>query len=454
MRYAALVWLGVTVLFSGACQPSDSGPARPPNIIFILADDLGYGEVGAYGQEIIQTPRLDRMADEGIRFTRHYSGSTVCAPSRSVLMTGQHTGHTFIRGNRPYEEGQYPMADSVQTVAELLRDAGYTTALIGKWGLGAPGSESVPGTQGFNYFFGYNDQRRAHEYFPPFLWRNDERILLPGNADGGQASYSHDLMTTEALEFIRRHQADPFFLYLAYTIPHAKLQVPDDEPDIYVDVPDERQRRFARMVSRLDRDVGKVLDLVQELGLAEETLVIFTSDNGPHQEGGHDPAFFDSSGGLRGIKRDLYDGGIRVPMLAWWPGSIEAGSISDHVSAFQDFLPTAAELAGVETPPTLDGISYLPTLLGDGRQPTHDYLYWEFYEQGGKQAVLRGNWKAVRLGVHENRDGPLELYDLATDEAESTNLADSFPVIVAELDSLIRAAHIPSPVYRFDWERQ
>ena len=345
------------------------------------------------------------------------------------------------------------MADSMDTVAETLKEAGYTTGLIGKWGLGAPGTESVPGTQGFDHFFGYNDQRRAHEYSPPFLWRNDEKIFLESNANGAQGTYSHDLMTDEALAFIDQNKGQPFFLYLAYTIPHSKLQVPSEELGAYADLDDERRQIAAGMISRLDRDVGKVLDLLEALGLNENTLVIFTSDNGPHRAGGHDPAYFNSAGGLRGIKRDLYEGGIRVPFIAWWPGTIQAGTETDHVSAFWDFLPTATDLAGVPAPANLNGISYLPTLLGEGEQASHDYLYWEFYERGGKQAVLKDTWKAVRLGVHADPNAPLELYDLSVDEQEAHNVADQHPEVVAELDSLIKIAHIPSPVYQFDWEK-
>ena len=425
----------------------------PPNIIFILADDLGYGDVGAFGQQIIRTPRLDAMAAEGMRLTRHYAGSTVCAPSRGVLLTGLHTGHTFVRSNRPYREGQYPMADSMVTVAELLQEAGYTTGLIGKWGLGAPGTESVPGTQGFDYFFGYNDQRRAHEYYPPFLWRNEERIRLDGNADGAQGSYSHDLLTRDALAFVRRHRDQPFFLYLAYTIPHAKLQVPAQELAAYAHLESEPQRTAAGMISRLDRDVGTILDELRDLDLAENTLVIFTSDNGPHSAGGHDPAYFNSSGGLRGKKRDLYEGGIRVPFIAWWPGTIQAGTESGHVSAFWDFLPTATELAGISAPAGTDGISYMPTLVDRGEQATHEFLYWEFFERGGKQAVLKGSWKGIRLNVHSSPDAPLQLYDLSADEREARNVAELHPEKVAELEALIKAARVPSPIYQFEWEK-
>lgn len=454
MKRLSIPILVCLVSVLGACDtPGATEAIEQPNIIFILADDLGYGEIGSYGQSIIKTPRLDQMAAEGMRFTRHYAGSTVCAPSRGVLMTGLHTGHTFVRANRPYQEGQYPMADSMVTVAETLQEAGYTTGLIGKWGLGAPGTESVPGTQGFDYFFGYNDQRRAHEYYPPFLWRNEERVPLEGNLDGAQGTYSHDLMTGEALAFIEQHKEDPFFLYLAYTIPHSKLQVPAEELGAYANLDNEKRQIAAGMISRLDRDVGKVLDLLEELGLAENTLVIFTSDNGPHRAGGHDPAYFNSAGGLRGIKRDLYEGGIRVPFIAWWPGTVQAGAETGHVSAFWDFFPTATDLAGVPTPANLDGLSYLPTLLGTGNQATHDYLYWEFYERGGKQAVLKGNWKAVRLGVQADPKAPLELYDLSVDEQESHNVADQHPEVVAGLDSLMEVSHVPSPIYQFDWEK-
>ena len=438
-------------------------PAEQPNIIYILADDLGFGDLGVYGQELIQTPNLDRLAAEGMRFTQHYAGSTVCAPSRAALMSGLHTGHTVIRGNKPVQpEGQHPIPDSQITVAERLQEAGYTTAAIGKWGLAAPETEGVPTRQGFDYFFGYNDQREAHSYYPNHLWRNEDWVDLEENQDGRRGVYSHDLLTDEVLTFLRREHDRPFFLYVPYTIPHASVDVPEDSMAPYAgqfeETPSEARGRyiaqltpraaFAGMISRLDRDVGAIVALLDELGLSQNTLVMFTSDNGPHQEGGADPEFFDSNGGLRGIKRDLYEGGIRVPMIARWPGMIAAGSTSDHVSAFWDVMPTLCELAGVSAPPGIDGISFLNALRGEA-QPQHEYLYWEFHEQGGKQAVRMGDWKGVRLNVLEDPGAPIELYDLAGDPSETRDTAADHPDVVAELAELMDEAHSPSDVFPF-----
>jgi len=434
---------------------------RPPNIIFIMADDLGYGDLGCFGQEKVRTPHIDRLAAEGMRFTDHYAGSTVCAPSRCSLMTGFHTGHTWIRGNREVRpEGQHPLpADSV-TVARLLREAGYVTGAAGKWGLGPPGSEGDPNNQGFDWFYGYNCQREAHFYYPEHLWENDRRIVLEQNRDGGRETFSHDLIAEKALEFIRRNSHQPFFLYLPFTIPHAEIVVPGDSLDEYRGAFPETpyvgshygshetpRAAFAGMVTRMDRDVGRIRALLGELEIVGDTLIIFTSDNGPHLEGGHDPRFFSSSGPLRGFKRDLYEGGIRVPMVAWWPGTITAGSRSAHVSAFWDFLPTACELAGIEPPAETDGISYLPELLGHGDQPRHDHLYWEFHEQGRKQAVRMGQWKGVRLNVRSAPDGPIELYDLAADLAEEHDVAADNAVIVQEMRRIMSAAHVPSDLF-------
>jgi arylsulfatase A-like enzyme len=436
---------------------------RLPNIVYILADDLGYGDLGCYGQQRVQTPRLDQMAAEGMRFTQHYSGSTVCAPSRCCLMTGMHTGHARVRGN-----DRNPLQADDVTGAECLKEAGYTTALIGKWGLGDAGSTGTPNRQGFDYFYGYLDQRHAHNYYPSVLWRNDQKETLPNKVDrkppdgdetvGGVSSnkavYSHDLFTHEALNFIRKTQEKPFFLYLAYTIPHANneagtegMEVPSLAPYDDEDWP-AAQKGKAAMITRLDRDVGRVLDQLRELGLAENTLVIFTSDNGPHKEGGADPDFFDSNGSLRGIKRDMYEGGIRVPHIAWWPGTVQAGAESAHASAFWDFLPTACELAGAQAPDGTDGISYLPAMLAKA-QPEHEDLYWEFYEQGGKQALRKGPWKAIRLECHKDPDGPLELYNIDEDPAEATNIADAHPEIVEEMRQRIARAHVPTDTYKF-----
>ncbi len=430
------------------------GRQDQPNIIFILADDLGYGDLSCYGQRQIRTPNLDRMAAEGVRFTQFYAGSTVCAPSRSVLMTGQHTGHTYIRGN---SKNNFRPEDF--TVAELLKQAGYRTGLIGKWGLGHEGSTGVPTRQGFDYFFGYLDQTHAHNYYPSFLVRNEARNRLrnvvpnEGSVGQGVASqkvdYSHDLLTEEALAFIDRSGQEPFFLYLAYTIPHANnearqegMEVPELGEYQNKDWP-APEKGFAAMVTRLDRDIGRLLERLRQRGLQQRTIVFFSSDNGPHREGGHDPEFFDSNGILRGIKRDLYEGGIRVPMIVRWPGKAPAGAVSHHVGYFTDFLPTAAELAGVKSPDGIDGISFLPAILGQA-QKQHEYLYWEFYESGTAQAVRMGDWK----GICKPFGGPMELYHLKDDPGEQHNLADHHPEIVARIRQAMEKAHTPSLLWK------
>ncbi len=459
-------------------QPDDESvqsAAARPNIVYILADDLGIGDVGAYGQEKIRTPNLDRMAAMGMRFIQHYSGSTVCAPSRSALMTGRHTGHTFIRGNKEVQpEGQYPLADSIVTMAELLKNAGYVTGAFGKWGLGYPGSEGDPVNQGFDRFFGYNCQRLAHHYYPYYLWDNKDKVLLPENEGQQEGTYAPDLIHDRAIQFIEDHQDTSFFLFYPHITPHAELKVPNDSifasyegqfPETPYEGVDEGPRyrqgpygsvekphaTFAAMVTRLDHQVGEVLDKLEALGLVENTLVIFTSDNGPHKEGGADPDFFDSNGPYRGYKRDLYEGGIRVPTIALWPGTIEAGSSNEHISAFWDMLPTVCELAGIEAPANIDGISFLPSLRG-GQQPEHEYLYWEFHEQGGKQAVRKGDWKAVRLGVNEDPDAPLELYDLSEDPGETNNIAEQHPEIIEEMKTIMDEARTRSEIFAFRGE--
>lgn len=452
--------LATVAMLPFACQKS----SRPtPNIIYIMADDLGYGDLGCYGQQQIQTPHIDQLAAEGMRFTDHYAGNTVCAPSRCVLMTGKHTGHAYIRGNREvHPMGQEPLAASEVTVAEVLKQAGYHTGLIGKWGLGAPDSVGIPNRQGFDYFYGYLGQRHAHNYYPEFLFRNQERVPLNNTVpndrqDGaGVASvknqYSADLLGQEALEFLDRNAGQPFFLYLAVTLPHAN----DEAGDHGMEVPDygiyanenwpDPEKGLAAMITRLDTQVGQVMDRLKQHGIDDNTIVFFTSDNGPHAEGGNDPTFFDSNGPLRGIKRDLYEGGIRVPLIVRWPGQIAPGSVSHLPSAFWDFLPTAADLAGAEPPAGIDGISYLPELLGR-RQPKHDYLYWEFAPRGGKQAVRMGNWKGVRLNVQENPDGPIELYDLDTDLGEQHNIAGDHPNVVAQIEDIMKQAHTDSDLF-------
>lgn len=462
MKPCLCSWLvALCGLLGSSLWPAVQAAPRP-NIIFILADDLGYGDLGCYGQQRIRTPRIDRLAAEGLRFTQAYAGSTVCAPSRCALMTGRHMGHARVRGNAGRAN---PLAQSLRvgdvTVAGMLQGAGYTTALIGKWGLGDVGGAEagLPRRQGFDFFFGYLNQRHAHNYYPSFLWRNEERVRLRNTVpnedpDGAGVSdnkieYSADLIADEALAFIRRAQDRPFFLYFAPTIPHANneagpagMEVPDLGWYRDRDWP-PAQKAHAAMISRLDRDVGRILDLLRELGLDERTLVLFSSDNGPHREGGFDPAFNDSSGPLRGIKRDLYEGGIRVPFIARWPGRVPAGRVSGQVTAFWDFLPTVAELAGVANPPACDGISIAPTLLGRPPRRQHEFLYWEFFEGGFKQAIRAGDWKGIRLAPGR----PLELYDLKTDLGETRDLAASRPEVVKRLDRLLARAREDSP----DW---
>jgi len=451
-RRQSLHWLAATVLaifLAAPCATAADG-SRAPNVIFILADDLGYGDLGCYGQKQIQTPQLDKMAAEGMRFTQCYSGSTVCGPSRGCLMTGKHTGHAIVRGNK---EPTLP-ADAV-TVAEVMKDAGYRSALIGKWGM-SRGPDAVFDRKGFDYFYGFMNHVHAHNHYPDYLWRNKEKVPLAGNVvDKGvatnRAQYAHDLFTKEALAWLDQERDKPFFLYLAYTIPHANneagkngMEVPDDEPYAKKDWP-QAQKNHAAMITRLDRDVGRLFDRLKELKIDDNTIVFFTSDNGPHKEGGADPAFFQSAGPLRGFKRDLTEGGIRVPMIVRWPGRVKAGTVSDHVWAFWDFLPTAAALAGTKTPEGLDGISVLPTLRGDKGQKTHDFLYWEFHERGFDQAVRMGDWKYIRRPYTKDRTP--ELYNLKEDLGESKNVAEKHPDVVAKLEAYLKDARTESRDY-------
>ena len=454
MFAASAVLLSTSAFQTALCADEIS----KPNIVYILADDLGYGDLGCYGQKTIRTPNIDRLATEGMKFTDHYAGSTVCAPSRCVLMTGKHTGHAFIRGN-----SKANLRPEDATVAEMLKKAGYRTGLCGKWGVGHEGSTGVPTKKGFDFFYGYMDQHHAHNYYPSFLLRNEERVKLknvvPNEGRHGQGvatekkEYSHDLIMAEALQFIERNHKQPFFLYLALTIPHANneaggkgMEVPDFGPYKDKDWP-EPAKGFGGMMHRMDSDIGRLMELLKKLKIDDRTLVIFTSDNGPHNEGGHKASTFKSSGPLKGTKRALYEGGIRVPMIARWPGKIAAGSTTAHASYFGDLFATAAELNGAKLPDGLDSVSFAPTLLGDAeRQKQHKYLYWEFYEGGSAQAVRMGNWKAVRRPAIF---GKIELYDLSKDIGEETNLADKFPVEVAKMDAAMKTAHVPSPAWKF-----
>lgn len=476
MQQPFLVLLLFYTLSLGASVQAQK--AARPNIVFILADDLGYGDVGINGQKLIKTPNIDRLAREGMQFTQFYAGTSVCAPSRSSLMTGQHTGHTYIRGNKEVQpEGQQPIADSVVTVAELLKKSGYRTAAFGKWGLGPVGSTGDPLKQGFDRFYGYNCQAQAHRYYPDHLWSDNQKVALTGNENLRQASeYAPDLIQKQALAFLDNEKGQqPFFLFLPYILPHAELMAPDDSllayykgkfdekpfkgadygPNAktggYASQPIPRAT-FAAMVARLDWYVGQVMNKLKEKGLDENTLVIFTSDNGPHTEGGADPTFFNSGGGFRGVKRDLYEGGIREPFFARWPNGIKPGQTSEYIGAFWDVLPTFAELAGTRVTSSIDGISFVPTLIGKGAQKKHDYLYWEFHENGGRQAIRQGNWKAVRLQASTNPDGPVELYDLAKDPAEANNVASKHPDKAQQLGQLMRQSHRESALFPFQQE--
>jgi arylsulfatase A-like enzyme len=429
---------------------------------------LGYGEIGCYGQQVIQTPRIDRMARQGMRFTQFYAGATVCAPSRSVLMTGQHHGHTRVRGNAG--KGN-PLAQSLRsndvTVAKVLQSAGYKTALVGKWGLGDVGAaeQGLPRRHGFDYFFGFLNQHHAHNHFPDYLWRNEEKVPLPndlipvGDQGGGYARhpkiYADDLFADEAVKFIEQNRAQPFYLFLSLVVPHSNnernrelkdgAEVPDYGP--YADKPwPTPNKGHAAMVTRMDGYVGRILDELKRLKLDERTLVIFTSDNGPHRESGSSVEFFKSGGPLRGIKRDLTDGGIRVPFIAWWPGTVKARAVSEHVGYFGDFMASAAELAGATPPANLDSISFAPVLQGRARnQKQHEFLYFEFHEGGfNSAAILDGRWKGIRKGA---TNATIELYDLQRDIGETNNIAAKRAAVAGRINRYLDTARSES----VDW---
>ena len=454
-----------------AYRPAERTPAaatRPPNLIWIMADDLGYGELGSYGQQVIATPHLDGMAREGLRFTRFYAGATVCAPSRSVLMTGLHQGRTRVRGNAGRADpAMQALRDGDATVAGMLQSAGYATALVGKWGLGDVGAAAsgLPRRHGFDSFFGFLNQSHAHNHFPDFLWHDEKRIALPntvtpaGAAPGaGYATdavlYADDLFADEALKFVAHHQQRPFFLFWSLVIPHANnertraigngAEVPDFGPYATADWPDQDKGQAA-MITRMDGYVGRLLAHLRQLGIADDTLVIFTSDNGPHDESDHDLTRFQPAGPLRGIKRSLADGGIRVPAIAWWPGTVPPGTVSDHVAYFGDWFATAAELAGATPPAGLDSISFAPTLRGVAPQPRHEFLYWEFHERGFSQAALYdGRWKGIR---ERSRAAPVAVYDLDNDIHEQTDVAERYPEVAARIDAYLKTARQESA----DW---
>ncbi len=450
---------------------------KRPNIILILADDLGYGDIAAFDTTEIETPNLSRMAAEGVKFTQFYSGSTVCAPSRSVLMTGYHVGHARVRGNAGKDIQTLRKGD--WTVARVLKTAGYRTALVGKWGLGDVGNEGQPNDQGFDYFYGFLNQVHAHNHYPDFVWRNKSKVKLENTVQlapeaymdfhGGVALpkdrrvYIEDEFRREALQFIddASKSERPFFLYYSLISPHANneadkvdwahgLEIPTYDRYAQKPWPDE-SKGYAAMVSHIDHSVGLIMDRLRQLGVADETLIIFTSDNGTHSEGGYDPQFLDSNGPFRGIKRDMFEGGIRQPTIAWGPGLVPYGQVTEHVGYFADMWPTFAELVGLDVADlpggARDGVSFVPSLTGRGTQQSHDFLYWEFYEHGSAQALRLGKWKAVRVPM---LTGPVQLYDLSTDTGETRNVASAHPDLVGRIINLMAQEHVDDP----NWQPQ
>ncbi|WP_052444462.1 arylsulfatase [Flammeovirga sp. OC4] len=478
MRSKVLYYIFIISLFFG-CKTTEATKettTQPkPNVVFILADDLGYGDLSCYGQQKFNTPNIDKLAAEGMLFTQHYSGATVCAPSRSAFLTGQHTGHTMIRGNKEARpEGQFPLADSVFTMAELFQKEGYATGAFGKWGLGFPGSEGDPNNQGFDTFVGYNCQRLAHHYYPYHLWENDQKIMLKGNEGKAKEEYAPEIIHEKAITFIKENKDKPFFMFYPSALPHAELVAPEeymekhrgkylpekeykgyDEGERYREGPYESQKEphaaFAAMINVLDDQVGDIVKTLEELGIADNTIIIFTSDNGPHKEGGADPDYFNSNGIYRGYKRDLYEGGIRVPLIVKWNNKIKKGSQTDLVSAFWDFIPTFSELLATDTKDfdALDGVSFYPTLMGSDDQEQHDFLYWEFHEKGGRQALRKGKWKAIRYNVFKNRKSIPQLYNLEDDPEEKKNIASTYPEIAEAMSKIMENARTESTVFNF-----
>ena len=444
---------------------------KKPNIILIVADDLGIGDLGSYGQKKIKTENLDKLAESGIKFTNFYAGTSVCAPSRSSLMTGKHTGHTHIRGNKEIEpEGQEPLADSIFTLAQYLKNAGYTTGAFGKWGLGMIGSTGDPNKKGFDEFYGYICQRQSHRYYPTHLWDNDKKIPLEGNNLQQKVTYAPELIQEKTLAFLNDHKDEPFFLFVPTILPHAELAGPDDKyykqyensfEEIahkgndygvnatiagYASV-DKPRTTYASMVSRMDHYVGEIMAKVKELGLEENTIILFTSDNGAHREGGADPDFFNSTAGLRGTKRDLYEGGIKTPLIVSWPGKINPNQTTNHVSAFWDILPTFLELSEAKPIKNTDGISFAPILFNKKNQKKHKYLYWEFHEDGGRQAVLQDNFKLIRQKAKNKEYTYYELFDLNKDPQEKNNIIKSHPKVFKKLLKYMDDAHIESDIF-------
>ena len=469
------ILLVLAVLYPTLACPRTTSADQPPNVVLIMADDLGYGELGCYGQTAIRTPNLDALAQQGMRLTQYYSGSPVCAPSRCVLLTGKHTGHAYIRDNGDPKDlqhlkarfgwefpGQHPIPDHEVTIAEQLKSHGYATGAMGKWGLGHFGTTGDPNQQGFDLFYGFNCQRHAHNHYPKFLWRNATKEMLPGNDRqlSGQ-TYSQDRFVDVAIEFIEAHQSRPFFLYLPFAIPHLSIQVPEAslaeyqgtiheapyEHRGYLKHPSPRAG-YAAMITHMDRGIGKILERLEGLGLRDNTLVIFTSDNGPTYDrlGGSDSEYFNSARGLRGLKGSTYEGGIRVPFIASWPGRIPAGATTDHLAAAWDVFPTLCEAAQLGVPEGLDGISLWPLLRGGSPGHASRYLYWEFPSYGGQQAVREGDWKAVRMNISRG-NRVLELYHLADDPGEQRDLAKQSPEKVAHMERLMEEAHTDSKLF-------
>jgi arylsulfatase A-like enzyme len=442
--FSPLIAVAFSSVLTAPLGAGEETNTQRPNVILITADDLGYGDLSCYGQKNFKTPNLDRLAAEGVRFAQAYAGSTVCAPSRCALMTGLHTGHCRIRGN-----ARVDLRPEDVTIAEMLKLAGYRTAHIGKWGCGMPGGTGEPHKQGFDHWFGYVTNGEAHNYYPDFLWKNGERVDLGNEVSKGVATkkvaYSADLFTADALRFIEENKERPFFLYLGYTQPHANneagkngMEVPDHGE--YGDRPwPEPEKGRAAMIAYMDRDIGTLMDKLRGLQLDENTVVIFSSDNGPHKEGGSDPAFHNCNGPLRGIKRDLYEGGIRVPLIVRCPGRVKSAVVSDHICAHWDIMPTIADFAGLSTAASIDGVSLYPTLSTDSplrQQEQHEFLYWEFHERGFQQAVRTGRWKCVLLKF----GGDMELYDLESDTGEEHNVANGHPDVVARVKAYLSTA--------------
>lgn len=458
----------ISTLVMGLAALTSINANQKPNVVFIVTDDLGYGDLSCYGQDKFDTPNIDRLALNGTRFTHSYSGTTVSAPSRASLLTGLHTGHTPIRGNREVQpEGQAPLPKNSYTIFRLFKDAGYTTGAFGKWGLGYPDSEGDPINQGVDQFFGFKCQRMAHNYYPTHLWDNNKRVEFPENRNGHLGTYSQDLIQEKTLEFIEKQKEKPFFLYVPIMLPHAELVVPEDSiiqnmKGKFPETPYKgvepgpnfnggyRSQEYPRathaaMVKRIDQYVLQIVQKLKDEGVYDNTLIIFTSDNGPHREGGGDPEFFNSNGIYRGYKRDLYEGGIRVPTIISWEGMIASGTKSDFPFAFWDYLPTFADLLSVALPIESDGVSILPTISGKEGQKDRDYFYFEFQEMGGRQAVIKDNWKLLHLNIRKG--GVYELYNIASDPSENHNLIDQFPEKVNELKEIMKNARTEHP----DW---